>query len=409
MEAQPRVLSVLILSLGFHLGTAFILAARFPLLGLPPFWLDEALFSVAASALLTCLPLLFRSRGVLAASFTLRILLYVLLALPLGATLWLVLGLAFALILDAGARLSPPAGTWLGGAVAALSLVRGIVPLRAWNQDVSGSLSPENLFGFFALVLVLVLVHSVSALRNRARKDAELVRQLNDSILALTSANQGFLNYASEVERTSILKERNRLTREMHDTLSHTLTNIRMMMEAALRRDWEGEELRKLHQWTRDQAQQGLQETRSILYLIRSMAEPEIKGVREIQNLVQTFMGATRVEVIVDWGNIPWSWQNDYTNITVFRIIQESMTNAFRHGHATRISIYFFQDESALNIRIEDNGSGSSDFKKGIGLSGMEERLKPIEGTITACSTDSGFRLFARIPVGADLRVAEPG
>ncbi|MDA8426684.1 MAG: hypothetical protein M0Z80_11160, partial [Treponema sp.] len=73
------------------------------------------------------------------------------------------------------------------------------------------------------------------------------------------------------------------------------------------------------------------------------------------------------------------------------------------HGHATEIKIYFFQDESALNIRIEDNGGGGGEYVKGIGLSGMEERLKAIDGTISAYGTDSGFRLLARLPLATNL------
>jgi signal transduction histidine kinase len=348
------------------------------------------------------------SKDALIACLSLRSFLYAFLALPLGDSLWLVFGLAFALIFDAGARLLPIASTMFGTAIVALSLLRALVPFHAWGRDVSGTLTAENLFGFIALGIVLLLAHAVSTLRMAARTDAELARQLNESILSLTNANQGFLTYASEVERASILTERNHLTREMHDVLSHTLTNLRMMMEAALRRDWEEKsELRRLHEWTRDQAQQGLQEMRSILHHIRGMEEPEVKGVRQIQNLIRIFMEATKVAVIVDWGNIPWSWQNDYVNITVFRIIQESMTNAFRHGHATEINIYFFQGPTALNIRIEDNGSGSNDFKKGIGLASMEERLKPIDGTLSANSTDSGFRLHVRIPTSAYRSITE--
>lgn len=397
----------MLFSLGLHVSTATILIKVFPSLGLPSYWLGEALGCILASWLLAAASSSMPSGGVRLAFLVGRLLLFAMLAMPLGFSLWVVLGLAFALIFDAAYALPPKAGTVLGAAIVAACLLRAVLPLRAWNRDLSCGFSAENIFGLSALCCGFIFVQDLFRLRRSARRDAAMMQQLNDSILALTSANRGFLNYASAVERESIAKERSRLTRDIHDAVSSTLTNIKMMMEAALRRDWEEQgELIKLHQWTRDQAQKGLQETRSILYLIRSIEEPEIKGVREIQNLVQTFMEATRVAVVVDWGNIPWSWQNDYVNMTVFRIIQEGMTNSFRHGHATEIKIYFFQNEAALNIRIEDNGEGSEDFAKGIGLSGMEERLKPIGGTINAYSTDSGFRLVAQLPIGAYLRVA---
>lgn len=404
-DAKPFIL--MLFSLGLHLSTAAIFFQSFPSFDLPPYWLGEALACILAAWLLAAASLFMPRGGARLAFLVARLLLFVMLAMPLGPSLWTVLGLAFALVFDASYSLPPKAGTALGAAVVAACLLRAILPLRAWNKDAWSGLSAENIFGITALCCGFIFVQDIFRLRRAASRDAAMMQQLNDSILALTSANRGFLNYASAVERDSIAKERSRLTRDIHDAVSSTLTNIKMMMEAALRRDWgEQGELVKLHQWTRDQAQMGLQETRSILHLIRSIEEPEIKGVREIQNLVQTFMEATRVAVIVDWGNIPWSWQNDYVNMTVFRIIQEGMTNSFRHGHATEIKIYFFQNESALNIRIEDNGEGSGDFAKGIGLSGMEERLKPIGGTINAYSTDAGFRLLAQLPIGAYLRVA---
>jgi signal transduction histidine kinase len=398
---------MLLLSLVLQGITAMILAGAARPPGVPAYWMLDSLWAIALSASLSLGIMLSARRGSRVGFLIARIVVYAILVVPQGDSEWAFLGMALSIIIDAAATLPSTWSALAGCTLVSLGCLRCVIGVRAWGKIIPGSLGPENLQGLVILVLMLALTQELLRLRRGRVEDKTLIKQLNDSILALTSANIGFLNYASKVERDSIVKERNRLTRDIHDAVSYTLTNIRMMMEAALRRGWDSEdELAKLHEWTRDQAQKGLQETRSILYLIRSMEEPAIRGVREIQSLVQTFVESTRVNVVVDWGNIPWSWQNDYINSTVFRIIQEGMTNAFRHGHATEIKIYFFQNEEALNIRIEDNGIGSEDFKKGIGLTGMEERLRPIEGSVNAYNTSSGFRLLARLPIGASLRAA---
>ncbi|MDA8427026.1 MAG: hypothetical protein M0Z80_12910, partial [Treponema sp.] len=205
-QGQPFIT---LLSLCLHVITAFIFASGFPRLGLPAYWLGESLWCFAFSALLATLSFFFRRKVSITAFLSARIFIFAILAMPLGSSLWLIFGLAFALVLDAGASLSLNAGTAIGAAVAAICLLRTALPLQAWNKDIPGRFSSENIFGIASLVLVFLLIRMVSALRVRALRDAELMRQLNDSILALTSANRGFLSYASEVERSAIAKERN--------------------------------------------------------------------------------------------------------------------------------------------------------------------------------------------------------
>ena len=83
---------------------------------------------------------------------------------------------------------------------------------------------------------------------------------------------------------------------------------------------------------------------------------------------------------------------------TIYRIIQEGITNAIRHGHATRIFINIKKVDIWLVVRIRDNGTGCAEIKKGFGLTHMNERVEMLHGTVRY-SSNNGFQIIARLPI----------
>jgi signal transduction histidine kinase len=88
-------------------------------------------------------------------------------------------------------------------------------------------------------------------------------------------------------------------------------------------------------------------------------------------------------------------------DLVLYRMIQEGLTNAFRHGKATLITVRLWIFQSELIVRIHDNGQGSPEIKKGIGLQGMEERIKKIHGRLEAKNVVDGFVVIAWIPLNS--------
>ena len=82
----------------------------------------------------------------------------------------------------------------------------------------------------------------------------------------------------------------------------------------------------------------------------------------------------------------------------IYRIVQESITNAIRHGKADRIRIQIGRQYNMLTIRIQDNGKGCSEIHKGFGLHHMEERLKLLQGSLEY-NGEHGFTVKAEIPI----------
>ena len=87
---------------------------------------------------------------------------------------------------------------------------------------------------------------------------------------------------------------------------------------------------------------------------------------------------------------------------TLYRVIQEGMTNAFRHGQADRIRIILSEGTDAYECVIRDNGRGAAKVEEGIGLKGMRERVEALGGRLSAQPRRDGFILRCRLPKGVE-------
>ena len=195
------------------------------------------------------------------------------------------------------------------------------------------------------------------------------------------------------------MEERNRITREIHDTIGYSLTNVAMMLEAAqdLAKNGPQRLLEKLRA-ARLQIQQGLENTRRALYLLRDKEETEPIGLPAIQRMVSVFGRASGIQVDVEYGDLPLSSGNEMDGV-MFHFIQESLTNAFRHGRASLIQVRFWRQNGEYRIVVRDNGVGAENISEGIGMTGMRERLGKLGGTLTVQNAADGFEIRALIPI----------
>ena len=159
----------------------------------------------------------------------------------------------------------------------------------------------------------------------------------------------------------------------------------------------DGRKLKELLVNARAQAEEGIVEIRSALHELRSQKISKERGLSAIHKLTRTFSKATGVNVITEYGNIPNSF-GPKTDLFIYRMIQEGLLNAFTHGEADYIRIYFWKHDHQIQISLFDNGRGSQEISKGIGLRGMEERLNRLGGTLTFQNQPIGFEIVAVIP-----------
>lgn len=239
-------------------------------------------------------------------------------------------------------------------------------------------------------------------LRAIVAMQSELPR-LRQSIEELSAANLGYSSFTQLARQQSALEERNRITREIHDGVGYTLTNIIMLSEVSL--DVCPDSNTELHEnidAIRMQAKTGLFDTRRALRKLRSTDAAMPRGVEAIRNLVNTYSQSTKIEAALELLVKADVLEDSSLFLVVYRFVQVALTNTFHHGRATHAVIRFQQDAQWLIVSVVDNGKGAGVVSEGIGLQGVRERLEDLGGELDYNSIE-GFTVIARIPLLEDL------
>ena len=332
---------------------------------------------------------------------TIRLFLIFLMGYPLGTHLWLELTLLLSLLLETGLYLTPPWNLPLM-LFFDLSLLFFQRPVSAFYKNMPGPDMQDLLFFLVLSLVTTFLIFSVSRQRKRGEEAREIIDRLDETISRLGKANLGFQNITSSLELDTLKKERNRVSREIHDTVGYSLTNIRIMLEAAtFMVENDTAETRDLIQKSMEEAGTCLEETRNAMRQLRSRELSRIQGMKSFFHLIKVFGEATGIRVRIEFGNLPDSLGHRIDK-TIFRFIQEGLTNSFRHGRASEIGIYFWIQNRILKVSLQDNGSGAEDLSEGIGLAGMKERLTELGGKMFYKNVSDGFEIAIEIPLNRE-------
>lgn len=233
-------------------------------------------------------------------------------------------------------------------------------------------------------------------------KNSELQSKNNELLTkreCLLIANEQLKEYSSTVETLSAAKERNRLALEVHDTIGYKMTVLKTLLEVgriACRNDPLLAELKLAE--AAAAVKTGLSELKhSVSGLLPQKIENN-NPIDALKELIADF-GLSGVKVRFEADGDDFSKCYRYFD-EIYRICKEALTNSLRHGMADHVSISMKCANNILRINISDNGCGCRELKKSMGISGMEERVKSLHGSIFYRSEmDVGFGIFVEIPL----------
>jgi two-component system sensor histidine kinase UhpB len=209
--------------------------------------------------------------------------------------------------------------------------------------------------------------------------------------------------------------ERKEIARDLHDEFGPYLFALRAhvssLMRTAEMREADGEVLRKHGEAILEQVNALQQFNRRVLERLRPVGLAEL-GLREaIGALVRLWRESHPGVMIETTISQSLGETGETADLTIYRTVQEALTNAFRHASATsvNVTIELAKQPSSMGrdgrgcalVRVRDNGSGlKPDTKLGFGLTGMRERIAALGGTLTVGSSDGGVVVEAVVPIG---------
>jgi signal transduction histidine kinase len=202
------------------------------------------------------------------------------------------------------------------------------------------------------------------------------------------TAHQQLALYAREIEELSMMRERNRIAREIHDNLGHYLTAINMQAQAAqavlsispAQTDNALAHIQNL-------AREGLQEVRKSIAAMRELPMER----RSLYEAIESLVKESRIRGLA----VDFQTQHEpiltpvEVEITLYRVIQEALTNIHKHAHATQASILltYHKATASIHLSICDNGIGAEQIHGGFGLLGLRERVQLLGGSFQSRTT----------------------
>jgi signal transduction histidine kinase len=256
--------------------------------------------------------------------------------------------------------------------------------------------------GLIALFLYGVLYAFIGAFASAlARADA--ARRESQALLAeLQETHDQLQEYALRAEELAVVEERNRLAREMHDTLGHRLTVASVQLEAAQRLcPTDSERAANMVGTVREQVREALAELRATVATLRTPVEADLQLRSALRRLMDHFEKATGLTVHRVLPNEMPPLPDAY-RLTFFRVAQEALTNIQKHAGASQAWLVLTAGDEAFSLLVGDDGKGVSlnAAPTGFGLQGLRERAEQLGGELhVEPRPGGGTQLSFRLPL----------
>ena len=215
-----------------------------------------------------------------------------------------------------------------------------------------------------------------------------------------------------QIGEAAAQEERNRLARDLHDSIKQQLFSINVGTAAAQER-WERdpEGARGMLADVRRSAKEAMVEMQALLHQLRPQAFGSIQGLVEaLREQGEAFGYRSGAQVTVALGpEIPEERMPPDAPEALFRMAQEALANAARHGRARHIRLWLGREHDTVLLRVDDDGQGFAPGmeNRGMGLRNLRERAESLHGTLEIASAPAaGTRLAVRIPL-APARTAK--
>ena len=244
---------------------------------------------------------------------------------------------------------------------------------------------------------------AIQRLQTQLRQQNERL-QVAESELSRALSQERLLN--EKIAAMTMLEERHRIARDIHDSLGHALVALNIQLEAALTL-WDDAPT-KAYASLKESKQLGSEALAAVRTSVTDMRSETLQGElleQALQGLIQEFQLATQI-ALTPHIDLSFPFPNA-VNVAVYRIVQEGFTNICKHAEATAVDLTVQASANHLQVTLTDNGKGfgtqddpaNFGLQAGFGLRGMQERVKALGGTLDIQSApDRGCQLKASFP-----------
>ena len=321
-----------------------------------------------------------------------------------GATLGYlhVLPTLYLIVLIQSCFLFEPPGRW---AVAGLSFLLFLVHQVRYVQNITLLVQPGDRHLFWMHLIAETLIFGLSlffVLKLVSTLLSE--RQIKEQLAA---AHEQLQQYALQIEDLAAVRERNRIARDIHDSLGHALTALSVQLQTASKL-WQHNPAKAEPFLVQAQrlSTTAMKEVRQSVSALRADAREEQPLEEAIKSLVDDFRQGTDI-VTSTTINLSTPVPPQVVK-TLYRIVQEALTNIYKHAQATEVKVQVSTTPDNVRLCIEDDGKGfrlDQQHITGFGLQGMRERVAALDGELQLeAEPKAGCHITVDLPLRTALQ-----
>ncbi len=265
----------------------------------------------------------------------------------------------------------------------------------------------DTIIGNISIMIGLYVFFSSVRFRREARREAEqnhaelakMHEQLEQAHGELQKAHAELQEASVLSLRYAVLEERTRIARDIHDSIGHELTSVIVQLQSLpyiLKSSKEDSE--QVIQNVLTVARECLQEVRSVVH---QMGRSEsLVGLTALRGLIHQVEERSGLHVSLDTAGLSEESWPQHVSETIYRILQEGLTNTIRHAHADQAAVVLSNDETHLYLTITDDGQFTGNLTCGFGLTGMKERAEIAGGSLSFSAVQpSGLQIELALPL----------
>ncbi|EDY83657.1 Histidine kinase domain protein [Verrucomicrobiia bacterium DG1235] len=217
--------------------------------------------------------------------------------------------------------------------------------------------------------------------------------------LDLDEANEKLRAFSGQIEELAATQERNRIAREIHDTIGHSLTVVNMQLETSKALiDSDKEKAKRFLEKAQEVTRQGLTDVRSSVASLRSSPLDGKSLPGALEGMMSASFGGgvkTRFELKGEVAAL-----NPASEAALYRSAQEALTNVRKHADASEVKLSLdFSFPECVKLVVADNGKGSEKVEGGFGIMGIRERIQLLDGEMrVSTSPGQGLELSLSLP-----------
>ena len=212
----------------------------------------------------------------------------------------------------------------------------------------------------------------------------------------LEISKRRLMNASEETVHIAEIKERNRIARELHDNIGHSIAGVLMILQASNKLFGKDDfKAKELLEKSINSLSEALTLIKNTIYNIKPRDE---LGIEYLSEIVNNF----------SFCKIDFRYSGNFNNLDAGYLeiistnIKEALTNASKYSKATNVEVSLSKNDNFIRLLIKDNGVGCLKINENMGLSGMKERIKNVGGSISI-NGENGFTIVCIIPLKREV------